>query len=46
MGEAKGEIVFDHVNFAYEDGKAVLDDGRVIEVRDFLGFAEKVMNKW
>ena len=26
MGEAKGEIVFDHVNFAYEDGKAVLDD--------------------
>jgi len=26
MGEARGEIVFDHVNFAYEDGKSVLDD--------------------
>jgi len=27
-------------------GKAVLDDGTVIEVKDFLGFAEKVHNKW
>ena len=27
-------------------GAATLDDGRVIQVRDMLGFAEKVENKW
>jgi hypothetical protein len=27
-------------------GKAVLDDGTVLEVKDFFGFAEKVYNKW
>ena len=26
MGDAAGEIVFDHVHFAYEDGKKVLED--------------------
>ena len=32
--------------FGYFTGKAILDDGKVIEVKDFLGFAEKVRNKW
>lgn len=27
-------------------GKAVLDDGTVLEIKDFMGFAEKVENKW
>ncbi len=27
-------------------GNAVLDDGKTIHVKDFLGFAEKVHNKW
>ena len=35
-----------HQVFGRFTGKAVLDDGRVIEVRDFPGFAEKVENKW
>ena len=35
-----------HQVFGYFTGKAVLDDGKVIEIRDFLGFAEKVFNKW
>ena len=35
-----------HQVFGRFTGKAVLDDGRVIEVRDFMGFAEKVVNKW
>ena len=35
-----------HQVFGRFTGKAVLDDGRVIEVRDFPGFAEKVINKW
>ena len=35
-----------HQVFGNFTGKAVLDDGRVIEVRDFPGFAEKVENKW
>ena len=26
--------------------KNLLDDGTVIEVKDMLGFAEKVENKW
>ena len=28
------------------DGTAVLDDGRKLEIRRMLGFAEKVRNKW
>ena len=35
-----------HQVFGYFTGKAVLDDGRVVEIKDFLGFAEKVENKW
>ena len=35
-----------HQVFGMFTGKAVLDDGTVIEVRDFPGFAEKVENKW
>lgn len=27
-------------------GRAVLDDGRIIELKDFLGFVEKEKNKW
>ena len=35
-----------HQVFGKFSGKAILDDGTVIEVRDFPGFAEKVENKW
>ena len=35
-----------HQVFGRFTGKAVLDDGQVIEVKDFPGFAEKVENKW
>ena len=35
-----------HQVFGRFNGKAVLDDGQVIEVKDFPGFAEKVENKW
>jgi len=35
-----------HQVFGRFTGRAVLDDGRVIELRDFFGFAEKVKNKW
>ena len=35
-----------HQVFGRFTGKAVLDDGRVIEVKDLPGFAEKVENKW
>lgn len=35
-----------HQVFGRFTGKAVLDDGRAIEIKDFFGFAEKVMNKW
>lgn len=35
-----------HQVFGYFSGKAILDDGTEIEVKDFLGFAEKVFNKW
>lgn len=35
-----------HQVFGYFNGKAVLDNGEVIELHDFLGFAEKVRNKW
>ena len=35
-----------HQVFGRYSGKAVLDDGRVVEIRDFIGFAEKVKNRW
>ena len=35
-----------HQVFGLFTGKAILDDGTVIEVKDFPGFAEKVENKW
>ncbi|MGI5936115.1 MAG: DUF2804 domain-containing protein [Oscillospiraceae bacterium] len=35
-----------HQVFGRFTGKAVLDDGRTIKIKDFLGFAEKVENKW
>ncbi|MBQ8562718.1 MAG: DUF2804 domain-containing protein [Firmicutes bacterium] len=35
-----------HQVFGKFHGKAVLDDGTVLEVKDFMGFAEKVHNKW
>ncbi len=35
-----------HQVFGLISGKCVLDDGTVIELKDELGFAEKVHNKW
>ncbi|MCR4789819.1 MAG: DUF2804 domain-containing protein [Treponemataceae bacterium] len=35
-----------HQVFGKFTGKAILDDGKVIEIKDFFGFAEKVHNKW
>lgn len=35
-----------HQVFGKYSGKVILDDGTAIEVKDFLGFAEKVYNKW
>lgn len=35
-----------HQVFGRFSGRAILDDGTVIEIKDFLGFAEKVENKW
>jgi len=35
-----------HQVFGRFSGKAVLDDGREIIIKDFLGFAEKVKNRW
>ena len=35
-----------HQVFGKFTGKAVLDDGTVLELKDFFGFAEKVFNKW
>ncbi len=35
-----------HQVFGRFTGVAVLDDGTKVEVNEFLGFAEKVMNKW
>lgn len=35
-----------HQVFGRFTGRAVLDDGKAIEVKDFPGFAEKVENKW
>lgn len=35
-----------HQVFGRFTGKAVLDDGTVVDVQNLLGFAEKVENKW
>lgn len=35
-----------HQVFGYFDGKAILDDGTTVPLDHFLGFAEKVRNKW
>lgn len=35
-----------HQVFGRYTGKAILDDGTVINIKDFPGFAEKVENKW
>ncbi len=35
-----------HQVFGRFSGTVVLDDGKKIEIKDFMGFAEKVMNKW
>ena len=32
--------------FGYFNGYAVLDDGTKLEIKNLLGFAEKVYNKW
>lgn len=42
-----GFLVSDqHQVFGRFTGEAKLADGRVVHLRDFLGFAEKVRNKW
>lgn len=35
-----------HQVFGKFTGNAVLDDGKVISIKDFIGFAEKVKNRW
>ena len=35
-----------HQVFGVFNGRAVLDDGTVLNVKDLPGFAEKVINKW
>ena len=35
-----------HQVFGHFTGRITLDDGTVLPVRDFFGFAEKVENKW
>lgn len=35
-----------HQVFGHFNGKAILDDGTILEFHDFLGFAEKVGNDW
>ena len=35
-----------HQVFGRFHGKAVLDDGTVVEIKNLVGFAEKVKNKW
>ena len=35
-----------HQVFGRFTGKAILDDGTEINIKDFMGFAEKVRNKW
>lgn len=35
-----------HQVFGYFTGRIILDDGKEVYIKDFLGFAEKVFNKW
>lgn len=35
-----------HQVFGKFTGKAILDDGKIIEFKDVMGFAEKVRNRW
>ena len=35
-----------HQVFGKFSGIVILDDGAKLEIKDFMGFAEKVMNKW
>lgn len=35
-----------HQVFGYYDGTAVLDDGKVLAIKDFPAFAEDVFNRW
>lgn len=35
-----------HQVFGRYSGRVLLDDGTVLEVKDMIGFAEKVFNKW
>ena len=35
-----------HQVFGRFTGRAVLDDGTALELKDFLGFAEKVRNRY
>jgi hypothetical protein len=35
-----------HQVFGRFTGTVILDDGNVITIKDFIGFAEKVINKW
>ncbi len=35
-----------HQVFGHFSGKAVLDDGQIIKLKDFHGFAERVANRW
>lgn len=39
-------MMIPHQVFGKFTGKAVLDDGTVVELKDVIGFAEKVHNKW
>lgn len=39
-------MMIPHQVFGKFSGKVVLDDGKVVEVKDLIGFAEKVHNKW
>ena len=32
--------------FGLFTGTMILDDGTKVEIKDFLGFAERVFNKW
>jgi len=44
--DLKFMMMIPHQVFGKFSGKALLDDGTVIELKDTLGFAEKVHNKW
>ena len=35
-----------HQVFGNFTGKAVLDDGTVLKIKDFFGFAEDIINDW